>query len=98
MEEPAHAGPMTDCNTAYSQYQTSNVAADYNNLVSVCQAASTAMSPVQTLLNSASGASSAASGISALSTALARLPSQAVSSCWRLLASCLTLKSLMLDA
>ena len=70
---------MDTCNAAYAQYQTSNAGADYDTLVGDCQSASSAMSPVQTLLGSASGASTAASGISALSTALASLPSQAVS-------------------
>ena len=82
-----HAGPMDTCNSAYTAYHTSNQSPDYDTLVSDCQTASTAMSPVQTFLNSASGASSTASGISALSTALAGLPTQAVRARITLLAS-----------
>ena len=86
-----HAGTINTCNTAYGTYQTSNQSPDYDSLVSDCQAASTAMSPVQTLLNSAAGASSVSSGISALSTALAGLPSQSVRACKAFLASSLSL-------
>ena len=73
------AGPMNSCNSAYSQYQSSDASADYDTLVSDCQGASSAMGPVQTLLNNAGGASTGASGISALSAALTGLPSQTVS-------------------
>ncbi len=74
-----HAGNMDNCNTAYGTYQGSGATGDYDTLVSTCQTASSSMIPVQTLLGNAGGASSVASGISALSTALASLPSQAVS-------------------
>ena len=79
LQHLARADPMADCDTAYGQYQTINNPVYYDSLVSICQNAVLAMGPVQTLLSGGSGASSTANGVSALSTALAGLPSQAVS-------------------
>ena len=73
------AGDVSTCSSDLSTYIASGAPSDYNTAYSSCQTAIGAMSPVQALLSGSSSASSAASAVDALNTALAALPSQAVS-------------------
>jgi hypothetical protein len=72
------AGNVSTCSSDLNTYITSGAPSDYNTAYSSCQTAIGAISPVQALLSGSSSASSAASAVDALNTALAALPSQAV--------------------
>ena len=74
-----HAGDVSTCSSDLSTYITSGAPSDYTTAYSSCQTAIGAMAPVQALLSGSSSASSATSAVDALNTALAALPSQAVS-------------------